>query len=216
MASAREADGDFVVGIGGTTVPGSSTERAVAHTLSVIAGHGVATRLFDGAALARLPLYVPGAHDRTPEEQEFVAAIRRASAVVIASPGYHGSISGLVKNALDLIEETARDDRPYLSGMPVGLIATAYGWQATGSTIAALRSIAHALRGWPTPFAAAINSQATRFDADGGCSDAAVLKQLGIIADQILGFLRPRPRGRGTSAVDADGLPVAVDPAPRV
>jgi FMN reductase len=75
--------------------------------------------------------------------------------------------------------------------MPVGLIATAYGWQATGSTIAALRSIAHALRGWPTPFAAAINSRAVRFDADGGCDDPAVTQQLAIIADQITGFLRP-------------------------
>ena len=184
----------FVVGIGGTTVPGSSTERALAHTLSVIEARGITTRLFDGAYLASLPLYVPGAHDRTPEERAFVTAIRRATGIVIASPGYHGSISGLVKNALDLIEETARDRRPYLSGMPVGLIATAYGWQATGSTIAALRSIAHALRGWPTPFAAAINSQATRFDADGGCTDPAVLAQLGIIADQLTGFLHPPAR----------------------
>ncbi|GGB23240.1 NADPH-dependent oxidoreductase [Sphingomonas metalli] len=186
----------LIVGIGGTTLPGSSTERALAAVLGAVAGHGYATRLFDGAALARLPLYVPGAHDRTPEEAEFVAAIRAARAVVIASPGYHGSISGLVKNALDLIEETARDQRPYLSGMPVGLIATAYGWQATGSTIAALRSIAHALRGWPTPFAAAINSRSTRFEADGSCDDAAVTHQLAIIADQIVGFLQP-----GTTAV---------------
>ncbi|MDP1028649.1 NADPH-dependent FMN reductase [Sphingomonas sp. KR1UV-12] len=194
MAGAEGTGGDFVVGIGGTTLPGSSTERAVAHTLSVIEAAGIPTVMFDGAALARLPLYVPGASDRTPEEQAFVAAIRRATGVVIASPGYHGSISGLVKNALDLVEETSGDARPYFAGMPVGLMATAYGWQATGSTIAALRSIAHALRGWPTPFAAAINSQATRFDADGGCNDPAVLRQLGIIADQMIGFLRPSPR----------------------
>ena len=193
MADAREG-ADLIVGIGGTTQSGSSTERSVMHMLSVLGGQGFATRMFDGAALARLPLYVPGAAERTAEEHDFVAAIRAARAVVIASPGYHGSISGLVKNALDLVEETAGDARPYFSGMPVGLIATAYGWQATGSTIAALRSIAHALRGWPTPFAAAINSQATRFDADGGCNDPAVLRQLGIIADQIAGFLRPPPR----------------------
>lgn len=181
--------GHFVVGIGGTTLPGSSTERSLAAVLATIGTRGIATQLFDGAALARLPLYVPGQRDRTAEEHDFVAAIRRATGVVIASPGYHGSISGLVKNALDLIEETARDDRPYLSGMPVGLIATAYGWQATGSTIAALRSIAHALRGWPTPFAAAINSRSTRFEADGSCDDEGVTHQLTVIADQIVGFL---------------------------
>jgi len=61
-----------------------------------------------------------------------------------------------VKNVLDLLEDTAQDaERPYLTDMPVGLIVTAYGWQATGSTIAALRAIVHAFRAWPTPFAAA-------------------------------------------------------------
>jgi FMN reductase len=72
--------------------------------------------------------------------------------------------------------------------MPVGLIATAYGWQATGSTIAALRSIVHALRGWPTPFAAAINTQLTKFDDEGGSSDSAVLEQLSLIGRQVARF----------------------------
>ena len=118
---------------------------------------------FGGAYLARLPLYTPKMQDRTAEEHEFVAAIRECSGVILASPGYHGSVSGLVKNAIDLIEETAKDARVYLDDLPVGLIATAYGWQATGSTIAALRSIVHSLRGWPTPYAAAVNSAACKF-----------------------------------------------------
>ena len=105
--------------------------------------------MFGGADMARLPLYDPRATSRTADERAFVDAVRAASAVIIASPGYHGSISGVVKNALDLLEETAKDGRAYLADVPVGLIATAYGWQATGSTIAALRSIVHALRGWP-------------------------------------------------------------------
>ena len=66
-------------------------------------------------------------------------AIRAADGVIIASPRNHGSISGLVKNAIDYVEGTAKDQRVYLDGVPVGLFATAYGWQATGSTLAALR-----------------------------------------------------------------------------
>ena len=85
-------------------------------------------------------------------------------------------------------EETARDSRPYLADVPVGLIATAYGWQATGSTIAALRSIVHALRGWPTPFAAAINSQITRFDDQGGADDPVVVDQLRLVGQQVARF----------------------------
>ena len=95
----------------------------------------------------------------------------------------------MVKNALDLLEETARDtERAYLADIPVGLIATAYGWQATGSTIAALRSIVHALRGWPTPFAAAINSAITKFDDEGGANDPAVIEQLRMVGRQVARF----------------------------
>jgi FMN reductase len=178
----------LVVGIGGTIGARSSTERALAIALDAAAAEGFATRMFGGADMARLPLYDPRSRERTPDEQQFVDAVRQASAVIIASPGYHGSISGVVKNALDLLEETAGDERPYLADLPVGLIATAYGWQATGSTIAALRSIVHALRGWPTPFAAAINSQETKFDDEGGASDPAVVEQLRRVGQQVARF----------------------------
>lgn len=179
----------LVVGIGGTIGGISSTERALKIALDGAREQGFRTRMFGGADMAKLPLYDPKATSRTPDEQEFVETVRQASALIIASPGYHGSISGVVKNALDLLEETARDvARPYLADMPVGLIATAYGWQATGSTIAALRSIVHALRGWPTPFAAAINSQITKFDDEGGASDPAVVEQLRLIGRQVARF----------------------------
>ena len=179
----------LVVGIGGTIGGLSSTERALRIALDSAAGLGFRTEIFGGAELACLPLYDPKASSRTPEEAQFVDSVRNASALIIASPGYHGSISGVVKNALDLLEETARDEaRPYLADMPVGLIATAYGWQATGSTIAALRSIVHALRGWPTPFAAAINSQIVKFDDEGGATDPAVVAQLQLVGQQVARF----------------------------
>ncbi len=180
-----DANAPLVVGIGGTTVAGSSTERALKIALEAAAQAGLRTRIFGGDVLARLPLYTPHLHDRTAEEHDFVAAVREASGIIFASPGYHGSVSGLVKNAIDLIEETAKDPRPYLDDLPVGLIATAYGWQATGSTVAALRSIVHSLRGWPTPYAAAVNSSVSKFDAEGGCTDAAVAGQLALVGKQV-------------------------------
>jgi FMN reductase len=180
-----------IVGIGGTTTSPSSTERALAVSLRAAETEGAQVRLFGGAFLARLPLYSPGA-GRTAEELEFLQAVREADGLIIASPGYHGSISGLVKNALDLLEETAGDARVYLSGMPVGLIATAYGWQATGGTIAALRAIVHALRGWPTPMAAAINSSVSKGAADARFADAAVNTQLELVGRQVVEFLAAR------------------------
>ena len=175
----------LVLGIGGTTSPGSSTERALSIALKAAEAEGMRTRLIGGEFLARLPLYTPNLHDRTPEEHDFVAAIRECSGVLVASPGYHGSVSGLVKNALDLVEETARDARPYFDDLPVGLIATAYGWQATAGTLAALRSIVHSLRGWPTPYAAAVNTSTCRFDADGGCTDPGIAEGLARVGRQV-------------------------------
>ena len=188
MSDTDHSPRPLVVGIGGSIGGVASTERALRIALDSAAREGFDTRLFGGDALARLPLYNPKSTERTDAEREFVETVRQASALIIASPGYHGSLSGLVKNALDLLEETARDDRPYLADMPVGLIATAYGWQATGSTIAALRSIVHALRGWPTPFAAAINTQVTKFDDEGGSSDPAVAEQLALVGRQVARF----------------------------
>ena len=179
----------LIVGIGGTTGGGSSTEAALHIALAAAGARGARTLMFGGEALADLPHYNPKSPMRTPGETALVAAVREASGLILASPGYHGNVSGVVKNALDLLEETARDEgRAYLTDLPVGLIATAYGWQATGSTIAALRAIAHAFRGWPTPFAAAVNSRLCRFDESGAPGDPDVAVQLALVGRQVADF----------------------------
>lgn len=184
-------DSISIVGIGGTTAARSTTEQAVSVALAAARGAGAETKLFGGPFLASLPHYSAGAVDRSPEAQQLIAAIRSAHGIVLGSPGYHGSISGLVKNAIDYIEETARDGRVYLDGVPVGLIVTAYGWQATGSTLAAMRSIVHALRGWPTPLGAAVRSTPQLF-VDEQCCDDAVRGQLELVGRQVVEFARMR------------------------
>lgn len=180
-----------IVGIGGTAKPYSSTESALRLALDAAAAAGARTRLFGGAELAMLPHYLTPAAADDAIGRALVDAVRGADAILIASPGYHGSISGIVKNALDYLEETARDTRPYLDGLPVGLIVTAYGWQATGSTLAALRAIVHALRGWPTPLGVTINSTQCRL-ADGVCSDPAIAGQLELVGQQLVDFANLR------------------------
>lgn len=180
-----------IVGIGGTTAPGSSTEQALTIALHAAEAEGADVTLFDGAFLAALPHYAYGAAERSDEARRLVEAVRGAHGLVIASPGYHGSISGLVKNAIDYVEETSKDARCYLDGLPVGLIVTAYGWQATGSTLATMRSIVHALRGWPTPLGAAIRSVSGMF-RDGVCSDAGAANQLELVGRQVVEFARLR------------------------
>ncbi len=180
-----------MVGIGGTTVPDSSTEQALDLALAAAESFGARTMSFGGEFLVGLPHYGLKSNGQGDAVAEFIRAVREADGLVIASPGYHGSISGLVKNALDWLEETARDDRPYIEGLPVGLIVTAYGWQATGSTLSTLRSIVHALRGWPTPLGAAVNTSTKPFQ-EGMCADAAAAAQLRLVGEQVVQFAQMR------------------------
>ncbi len=181
-------DFPFIVGLGGTMTTNSTSERVLRHVLGECEKAGASTELFDGNALD-MPMYGFGA-PRTDKSRALIASLRRADGVVIASPGYHGTVSGLIKNALDYIEDMAKDDRPYFEGRSVGLITVAAGWQATGTTLATLRSIVHALRGWPTPMAMTINSQMPVFGEDGAVSDPALLNGLSTLARQVVGFAR--------------------------
>jgi len=180
----------FVVGIGGTTRTPSSTDRALRIALEAAEDSGARTFLFDGGLLNRLPHFTPGNHERSEEQRQFVETVREADGLIVASPGYHGGVSGLVKNALDLLEDLREDPRCYLDGRAVGCIVTAAGWQTCGSTLAALRAIVHALRGWPTPFGATLNTTENLFDQSGACTDPKVVTQLAIVARQVVEFAR--------------------------
>jgi FMN reductase len=169
----------FVVGIGGTTRAESSSALALEAALDRATALGAETRQFSGQALM-LPAYDP-AQPLSPEASELVEACRRADALVIASPGYHGTVSGLVKNALDHLEELREDERPYLDGRPVGCIAVAYGWQAAVNTLRTLRDVVHALRGIPTPLGVTINAA---LHGSSGLDDASA-ERLGQLAGQV-------------------------------
>jgi FMN reductase len=114
---------------------------------------------------------------------------------VIATPGYHGGMSGLVKNALDHLEELRDDPRPYLDGRAVGVIVTAAGWQAAGTALVSVRSAIHALRGWPTPFGVTVNSVEQPVGADGRIDDR-VDGALEILAGQLMEFASWRAAAR--------------------
>lgn len=178
-----------IVGIGGTVNPNSTTELAMRTALSVGESQGADITVFGGDYLGALPHYLGARHEKG-EGSDLVEAVRRADGVVIAAPGYHGTLSGLVKNALDYLEDLSRDERPYLDGRAVGLIATAYGDQATMSTMLTLRSIVHALRGWPTPMGATVRTYHGLFSPDGACVDDRVNAQLELVGQQVFAGAR--------------------------
>ncbi|HLG99693.1 MAG TPA: NADPH-dependent FMN reductase [Bryobacteraceae bacterium] len=186
----------LIVGIGGSTRVRSTGELALHVALRAAEERGGHTLVFPGAFLARLPIYSPENGGRSPEQRDLVEAVRQADGLILASPGYHGGISGLVKNALDLLEDLREDRRCYLDGRAVGCIITASGWQTVGSAMNSLRSIVHALRGWPTPLGAGLNIVERLFDASGACIDPHSARQLVTVGHQVIEFAqRWNPNG---------------------
>lgn len=174
----------LIVGIGGSTRPGSTSERAMRDALAIVEEAGCDTAAFAGPDLM-LPHFEMGIADAHPVAIRMIAALRKASGIIIASPGYHGSISGIVKNALDYTEEMRNDARPYFEGRVAGCIVCANGAQAVGTTLIAMRSIVHALRGWPTPYGVAIQ---TDIKPSGAGQSADWMPGLRIMAEQVAAF----------------------------
>ncbi|OBZ93448.1 hypothetical protein ADU59_21585 [Pararhizobium polonicum] len=183
----------LIIGIGGTLRPESSSERALRLTLDAVEARGGRAVMFAGQDLDA-PAYDFGA-PLTPKMHALIEALRVADGVVLASPCYHGGISGLIKNALDYTEEMNRDVRPYLHGLVVGCIATGAGHQGPGMVLSSLRNIVHALRGWPCPLGVGINTAEVNFTSN-GCSDPRVGSRLTALADQVCDFIRLPQLGR--------------------
>ncbi|MEO6867741.1 MAG: NAD(P)H-dependent oxidoreductase [Gaiellales bacterium] len=181
----RAATGPLVVGIGGSARPQSSGELALRYCLRLAEQVGARTELVTAQALY-VPMYDPASEQPDPDVARVIDLVRRADALVIASPAYHAGISGLVKNILDHLEALSQADPPYLDGKIVGCIATSRGAQAGTLTLTALRSVVHALRGWPTPLGVVIDTSVPAFGPDDEPAHEATRNQLHIMTTQML------------------------------
>lgn len=199
----------LIVGLGGTARPGSSSETALRCALEVATEAGARVVRF-GADDLRFPLYDPTRAERTAEAARFVQAVEEADGYVIASPGYHGTVSGMVKNALDYVEDLVAAPRPYFDGRPVGCISVAAGWQTAVNTLGTLRDIVHALRGWPTPYGLAVNFETSGI-AGGAVHDPALRANLRLVGQQVVDFVT-RTGGSVDAAPDAGGNHLAMPP----
>ena len=119
-----------------------------------------------------------------------IEMVRRCDGLILGTPAYHAGMSGLVKNAIDLLEDLRSDERPYLDGRAVGCIVTGFGWQGCGTTLTSVRTIVHALRGWPTPLGVIVNTAENIFDESGALQDLKVQGQVALLAKQVVDFAR--------------------------
>ena len=179
----------LILGLGGTPRAGSTTERCLRLALDHAQSLGCRTLLLSGPDLP-CEIYEFDPTERSPKARALVQALRDADGLILASPSYHGSMSGLLKNALDYAEDLRQDQRVYLQDRAVGCIVCAEGAQALGSTLLALRSVVHALRAWPTPFGAAVHTAVRPFDDQGRVTDDSVQRACETVAEEVVAFVR--------------------------
>jgi FMN reductase len=107
-----------IVGISGSASPLSRTRSIIETAIGRVAEEtGGAAHLISIADLVpHLSIAVRG--DAGPPVEEALRRIETADLLIVGSPVYKGSYTGLLKHLIDLLEYTA------LAGVPVGLIAT--------------------------------------------------------------------------------------------
>ncbi len=120
-----------------------------------------------------IPLY-NGDHDTADSKPEAVLQLaeklRQAEGILICTPEYNYSISGVLKNAIDWLSRV--DGQPF-NGKPVGIMGAAAGQIGTARAQYHLRQVLVGLNprvmSRPEFFMGAVH---TKFDDDGNLSDA--------------------------------------------
>ncbi|WP_256104146.1 NAD(P)H-dependent oxidoreductase [Streptomyces sp. ODS05-4] len=143
-----------IVLVSGSLRPGSTCDRVAAWCADRCAELGADARVFTGSEID-FPAYRPGLAQTHAAVAGFLAELRAADGVVLVSPTYHATVSGLLKNALDYVNDIG-GPVPYLEGRAIGTVAVGAAAQGAVSTLTTLRTIGHALRGWPTPVGVAV------------------------------------------------------------
>jgi NAD(P)H-dependent FMN reductase len=135
-----------VLGVAGSTRQGSYSTQALKIALEHAKKHGAEVRLLELNKMV-LPLYDPSAP--VSKEVEYAAeAVAWADAFILASPDYHGSISGALKNFLDHFYEE-------FAGKVFGYIVASH---EKGLTVMdQMRTAVRQCYGWSMPYGVSIN-----------------------------------------------------------
>jgi NAD(P)H-dependent FMN reductase len=130
------------VAVAGSLRDESYTRLGLDHALRGADAAGGRTRLLDLRDYDLPPLDAD--RDEQGDSAVFTAAIREADSVLLGTPVYHGSYSGVLKNALDYC---GFDEFEHTT---VGLLAVA-GGAFPVTALEHLRSVGRALNAWVMP-----------------------------------------------------------------
>lgn len=172
-----------VVGICGSLRPGSYTKMALEVALSGARQLGVQTKLIDLKEY-RL-IFCDGNKDETvyPEDLfKLRQEVKQAQGIILGTPEYHGSFSGVLKNALDLM---GFDE---IEGKMIGLVGVSAGKLGAINALNGLRNVGRALHAWVIPEQVAIAQVWRVFDANHNITDPEIEARLLEVGQKVARF----------------------------
>ncbi len=180
-----------ILGLGGSLRSGSVATIALRVALAGAEETGASIRLFDLASLS-LPMF-DGTYSLdgyTSEGRKTIETLlsgtREAHGLILASPTYHNTISGALKNALDYMELLKDDNPPRLEGKVVGLLSVQGGVSGTGNnTITTMLLAARALRAWVAPTMVSIPDSRSMFNEESQAYDPTVIRRLHALGAEV-------------------------------
>ncbi|MGA7923738.1 MAG: NADPH-dependent FMN reductase [Thermoplasmata archaeon] len=187
-----------VVGLCGSLRSNSMTRTALRVALRGAESNGAETRLIDLE-----PYTLPFCRGKEQEVhypenvQRFRADIAWGDGIILATPEYHGSFSGVLKNALDLLgfEE--------FEGKMVGLVGVSGGRLGGSDAMNQLRSIGRVLHAWVVPTQAWVSEAYAAFDELGEPKIASVTERLMSVGHEVTHFARLHKCGEHLEFVKA-------------
>ncbi len=180
-----------ILGIGGSLRTGSTATLALQIALGAAQEAGVHTHLIDLATFP-LPLF-DGSYSLdgyTPQDrraiESLLEATRQARGFIFASPTYHNTISGSLKNALDFMELLKDDRPPRLEGKVVGIVSVQGGTSGTGNnTLTTMLLAVRAMRAWVAPTMVSVPGSREAFDENGMAHDASINQRLRMLGAEV-------------------------------
>jgi NAD(P)H-dependent FMN reductase len=124
------------------------------------------------------------------------AEVRRAHGILLGTPEYHGSFSGVLKNALDLMGFQE------FEGKMIGLVGVSAGKTGAFDALTALRNVGRALHAWVVPEQVSIPAAKKAFDHQGHLNDPGLEKRLRQVGSRVAEFARLHESSRTRELVE--------------
>lgn len=132
---------------------------------------------------ARLPYFSPDAETVHPDVERLRQIVGNASGIIFGTPEFHGSISGLLKNAIDHL------DNDIVSGKPV-LGVSAAGGPLGVSSLAHLQAIVRNLHGHFCPEWISVGGDTRHFNENGDLQDEGLKQRIEGALDRFVELAR--------------------------